>query len=73
MKAVKMWNTRFCWTRLLAVLTVGTAYAELSRVLVTYDWNTEGHGVEGYRGDDHDDEHNPDSLQLAMTALRCGR
>ena len=37
----------------------------------TYDWNTEGHYVEGNGGDEHNDEDNPDVHQLWLPRLGC--
>lgn len=37
-------------------------------MLVTYDWDTEGHGVEGNRRNKHDDKNNPnDCGQLGLS------
>ena len=56
MKAVKMWNRRFCWNK----FSMARIAAIHKGLLFTYDRNTEGHGIEGNGGDEHNDEDNPD-------------
>ena len=53
MKAVKMWNKRFCCARLVEDIT------HKLKDHNAYDWDTEGHHVEGKGGDDHDHEDGP--------------
>lgn len=54
MKAVKTWNSRFCWN----IVSKNNRF-EIDRS--TYDWLTEGHGVKGDGRKNHKDEDNPES------------
>ncbi len=64
MKAVKMWNMRFCWTE-----SAGKALVLNEECVCTYDGNTESHCVESNRGDHHEHEDNPMICQYHRNSL----
>ena len=56
MKAVRIWNKRFC---LKGSAPTNAALSWYSWG-IAYDWDTEGHCVEGNGRDEHDNEDDPD-------------
>ena len=62
MKAVRMWNRRFCYSMLLG--------HDVSVLLgITYHGNTEGHDVKGQGGDQHDHKDNPADVSLEPSSV----
>ena len=58
MKAVRMWNRRFCcW---LLEMECWDLESE------AYSWNPPGHGVKGERGDQHDHEDDPEIVNILL-------
>ena len=58
MKAVRMWNMRFCWMQ-SAQRTCSTFFGS-GQYRDTYDRDAECHDVESERGNEHNDKDDPD-------------
>ena len=59
MKAVRMWNKRFCYDFGVSVKKYCSVVPG-EQPLVTYHWNTEGQSIENEGGEKHNDENDPE-------------
>lgn len=61
MKAVRIWNRRFCCNLLLD--------HDVPVLAITYHGDTEGHDVKGQGGNQHDHKDSPDNVSLEPSSM----